>query len=56
MKIQVEVFWVMIPCGDVVGYPKDGGSMALQNIVILPHYYSVITQKCYVVLLSVRLN
>jgi hypothetical protein len=34
MKIQVMVFWVM-----TMG--KDGGTMALQNIKILPHHYTV---------------
>jgi hypothetical protein len=47
MKIQIEVFWFVMPCSDVVGYksfgvsephPQDGGSMAIRNVGILPHY------------------
>jgi hypothetical protein len=39
--IQVEVFWVVMPCSVVVGYqrvrgPEDGGSMVLCNVALLP--------------------
>jgi hypothetical protein len=29
MKIQVEVFWVVMPCGVVVGYQYFGGPWCL---------------------------
>lgn len=32
-KIQVAVFWVVTP--------ENGGSMVLQNVGILPYYYTV---------------
>jgi hypothetical protein len=35
VKVQVKVFWVVIPCNIVVG------TIALRNIVILPHHYTV---------------
>jgi hypothetical protein len=30
MKDQVEVFWIVTPCSDVVGYQRLGGSYCLQ--------------------------
>jgi hypothetical protein len=46
MNTQVEVFWFVMLCSVVVGYqhfgdhPKDGGSMALLNVGILPQHYT----------------
>jgi len=32
VKIQVEVFWVVTPCGAAVGcHDEDGGSWALRS-------------------------
>jgi hypothetical protein len=47
-RVQVEAFWVVIPCSVVVGYqrsggplhPEDGGSRVLRNIRILPQHYA----------------
>jgi len=53
-QIQVTVFWVMIPCSDVVGYicfrvwshsDQDGDNTVLWNGCILPHHYKVTIQK-----------
>jgi hypothetical protein len=30
MKMKVEVFWVVTPCGDVLGYRRFGGSCYLK--------------------------
>jgi len=50
VKIQVKVYWVMMPCNVTVGYqhfrgpcclhlhPEDGGSMVIQNVGILPQH------------------
>jgi len=50
--IRVTVCWVVTPCSDVTGYQRfegpwclhlqgdDVGSMALQNVHILPHHYT----------------
>jgi hypothetical protein len=48
------VFWVMTPCSDAVGYQRFGGScrlhllhakdestMAVRNVGVLPHHYTV---------------
>jgi hypothetical protein len=49
-EIQVLVFWVVIPCIDMVGYQhfrepgclaEDGGNPSIWNFGILPHYYAV---------------
>jgi len=58
MEIHIVVFWVMTLCSDVVanqyfGGPccchlwgeENGGTKGLWNIGILPHHYSVTTQK-----------
>jgi hypothetical protein len=48
VKIQIEAFWVVIPCNAGVGYcfylqdevhPEAGGSKAHQNIGILPRHH-----------------
>jgi hypothetical protein len=52
------VFWVMTPCSDVVGDQHFRGpcclhlqglenrdNMGLRKVGILPHHYSVVTQK-----------
>jgi hypothetical protein len=40
MKIQVEVFWVVTQCSDVVGYQhEDRGSKFLRNVGIQPQHY-----------------
>jgi hypothetical protein len=48
VKIQVEVFWVVTPCGVAVGHvvapiltPEDGSKMVLRNVGILPQHYTV---------------
>jgi hypothetical protein len=53
LTIQVEFFWVVAPCGDVVGYqpfwvpfrlslhPADGGSKVFWNFDTLPSSYTV---------------
>jgi hypothetical protein len=48
-KIKV-VFWVVMPCSDVVGYQPFRRLHCLQlqgemKMVLLPHYYIVTTQK-----------
>jgi len=36
------VLWVMTRCGDVKwSHRKDGSTMALRNLGILPHHYTV---------------
>jgi hypothetical protein len=41
MKIQVEVFWVVMLCSAAVGYQgEDRGSKVFQNVSILPHHYT----------------
>jgi len=43
IKIYV-VFWVVTPCSDVSTFwphslhPEDVGSMAIQNVINLPHH------------------
>jgi len=53
IKIEVMVLWVVTQCSDVVGHQcfgglyslhlhtEDGGNMALRNIEILLHHYTV---------------
>jgi hypothetical protein len=46
VKIQVEVFCVVLPCSIAVGYcfhlhPEDRGSKVLQNTDILLQHYTV---------------
>jgi hypothetical protein len=52
VKIQVKVFWVVMPCSIVVGYQcfrpcclnlqgDVGGIMVLKNVGILPQHYMV---------------
>jgi len=38
---HVLVFWVMIPCSNVAGYPEHEVSMALPNVGIQPHHCTV---------------
>jgi hypothetical protein len=33
IKIQVQVFWVVTPSSDVVGYPEDGGGTVITNLL-----------------------
>jgi hypothetical protein len=44
MYTRVEVFWVVTPCSDGVGYQsflhlqdEHGGSKILRNVSVLPH-------------------
>jgi hypothetical protein len=44
MKILVVVFWVLMPCADVVGYKSFGGSCCLSfqgevNVGILQRHH-----------------
>jgi len=51
-SVQVKIFWVVTPCGVVVGYQRfggplclhlqgeDGGSVDLWNFGILPQHYT----------------
>jgi hypothetical protein len=55
MVMIYVVFWVVMPCSVMVWYQcvrrsccwseDDGGSMALQNVGILPHQYMVLIQN-----------
>jgi len=48
MKIHVVVFWVVMPCGDIIGYRRFGrpsclhlqGGKVLRNDGILPLRYT----------------
>jgi len=43
MRCQVEVYWIVTPCGVAVGYhihPEDEGSKVLRNVGILPQHYT----------------
>jgi hypothetical protein len=55
VKIQVDFFWVVTQCSDVLGYQlfsgqcclhlhysEAGGSMVLRNFVIVPEYYTAL--------------
>jgi hypothetical protein len=39
VKIQVEVFWIVMPCSVVKGYQHFRVIMVLQNVGILPQHY-----------------
>jgi hypothetical protein len=41
MKIQVEVFWLLRPCSDVVGYQRFGGSWLLFTTQKTAHYLNL---------------
>jgi len=36
VKIQVEVFWIVVPCS----VAEDGGSKVIRNVGILPQHYT----------------
>jgi hypothetical protein len=51
MKIQVEVFWVVTPCSDVVGYRRFGGQCCYTTSQrkTLPEYFYSFEIGMYVV-------